>query len=96
MNQLSWVAPFVMADSFIGLEKTVVHVIRLVQFSHSVMSESLQPHGLQHARPPCPSSPPEFAQTHAHWISDTIQLSHPLSSPSPPALNLSQHQGLFK
>ena len=39
---------------------------------------------------------PEFIQTHVHWVSDAIQPSHPLSSPSPPALNLSQHQGLFK
>ena len=39
---------------------------------------------------------PELAQTHLHWISDAIQPSHPLSSPSPPAFNLSQHQGLFK
>ena len=39
---------------------------------------------------------PELAQTHVHWVSDAIQPSHPLSSPSPPALNLSQHQGLFK
>ena len=39
---------------------------------------------------------PEFAQTHVHWISDAIQPSHPLSSPSPPAFNLSQHQGLFQ
>ena len=39
---------------------------------------------------------PEFTQTHVHWVSDVIQPSHPLSSPSPPALNLSQHQGLFK
>ena len=38
----------------------------------------------------------EFAQTHAHWISDAIQPSHPLSSPSPPDFNLSQHQGLFQ
>ena len=37
----------------------------------------------------------EFAQTHVHWISDANQPSHPLSSPSPPAFNLSQHQGLF-
>ena len=35
-------------------------------------------------------------QTHVHWVGDAIQPSHPLSSPSPPALNLSQHQGLFK
>ena len=39
---------------------------------------------------------PELAQTHVHRVSDSIQSSHPLSSPSPPALNLSQHQGLFK
>ena len=38
----------------------------------------------------------EFTQTHVHWVGDTIQLSHPLSSPSPPAFNLSQNQGLFK
>ena len=38
----------------------------------------------------------EFTQTHVHWVSDAIQPSHLLSSPSPPALNLSQHQGLFK
>ena len=38
----------------------------------------------------------EFTQTHVHWVSDAIQLSHPLSSPSPPSFNLSQHQGLFK
>ena len=38
----------------------------------------------------------ELAVTHVHWVSDTIQPSHPLSSPSPPAFNLSQHQGLFK
>ena len=39
---------------------------------------------------------PEFVETHVHWVSDAIQPSHPLSSPSPPALNLSQHQGLFQ
>ena len=38
----------------------------------------------------------ESTQTHVHWVSDALQPSHPLSSPSPPALNLSQHQGLFK
>ena len=39
---------------------------------------------------------PESTQTHVHWVSDAIQPSHPLSPPSPPAFNLSQHQGLFK
>ena len=38
----------------------------------------------------------EFTQTHVHWVDDAIQPPHPLSSPSPPAFNLSQHQGLFK
>ena len=38
----------------------------------------------------------ELAQTHVHWVGDTIQPSHPLSSASPLAFNLSQHQGLFK
>ena len=38
----------------------------------------------------------EFVQTHVHWVGDAIQPSHLLSSPSPPALNLSQHQGLFQ
>ena len=39
---------------------------------------------------------PESTQTHAHWVGDAIQPSHPLSSPSPPALNLYQNHGLFK
>ena len=39
---------------------------------------------------------PELAQTHIHWVSDIIQQFHPLSSPSPPTFNLSQHQGVFQ
>ena len=39
---------------------------------------------------------PEFTQTYVHRVGDAIQPSHPLSSPSPPALNLSQHEGLFQ
>ena len=62
-----------------------------VQFSCSVVSNSLWPHEPQHTRPPCPSST-EFTQTHVHWVWDAIQLSHPLLSPSPPILNLSQNQ----
>ena len=38
----------------------------------------------------------ELAQTHVHWVGDAIQPSHPLSFPSPPAISLSQHQGLFQ
>ena len=67
-----------------------------VQFSHQVMSDSLRPHEFQHARPPCPSLIPKFTQTHVHRVGDAIQPSHPLSSPSPPAPNPMQHQGLFQ
>ena len=62
---------------------------------HSFVSNSLQPHGLQHARLPCPSPSPGALSTHVHWVSDAIQPFHPLSTPSPPAFNVSQHQGLF-
>ena len=47
------------------------------------MSNSLQPHGLQHTRLPCPSPNPEPTQTHVHLVGEAIQPSHPLSSPSP-------------
>ena len=70
-----------------------------VQFSHSVVSDSLWPHELQHARPPSPS--PSLGVhtspgTHVYRVGDAIQSSHPLSSPSPTVLNLSQHQGIFQ
>ena len=65
-------------------------------FSCSVVSNSLRSHGLQHARLPCPSpSPGACSNSHVYRIGDAIQPSHPLV-PSPPAFNLSQHQGLFQ
>ena len=66
------------------------------QISRSVVSDSLRPHESQHARPPCPSPFLAFTQTHVHRVSDAIQPSHPLSSPSPLAPNPSQHQSLFQ
>ena len=48
------------------------------QFSCAVMSDSLWPHGLQHARPPVHHQLLELAQSHAHQVSDAIQLLHPL------------------
>ena len=56
------------------------HVSELL-FSHSVMSDYLRPHGLQHARLPCPSILPRVAQTHGHWVempSNCLFLCHPL------------------
>ena len=67
-----------------------------VLFSHSVVYNSLWPHELQYVKPPCPSLTPRVTQTHVHWVGDAIQPSHSLLSPSPLALNLSQHQGLFQ
>ena len=67
-----------------------------VKFSRWVVSDSLRLHGLQHASLPVHHQLPELTQTHVHWVGDAIQPSHLLSSPSPPAFNLSQHQGLFQ
>ena len=67
-----------------------------LQFSCSVMSDSLWPHGLQQARPPCPSPTPRVYPNpcpFSRWYHPTISS---LSSPSPPTFNLSQRQGLFK
>ena len=70
--------------------------IHPVQFSCSVVSESLQPHGLQHARPPCPSLSPGVYSN----LCPSSQWRHPTISssvvPFSPAFNLSQHHGLFK
>ena len=67
-----------------------------VQFSLSAVSDSLQPHGLQHARLPCPSPTPRVYSNSFPLHGDAIQPSHPLSSPSPPTFNLSQQQGFFQ
>ena len=69
----------------------------LVQFS-SVQSCPTLYNPMNHSTPGLPVHHQllEFTQTHVHWVGDAIQPSHPLSSPSPPAFNLSQHQGLFK
>ena len=67
-----------------------------IQFSHSVLSSSLKLHGLLHARLPCPSSTPRTYSLNVHRVADSIQPSHLLLFPSPPAFNLSHHQGLFQ
>ena len=81
----------------LNIQKTKIMAsgpISSVQFSRSVVSDSLQPHGLQPARLPCPSPTPRAYSCPS--VSDAIQPSHPLSSPSPHTFNLSQHQGLFQ
>ena len=66
-----------------------------VQFSHSVVSDC-DPKNHRTPGLPVHHKLPEFTQTHAHRVSDAIQPSHPLLSPSPPALNPSKHQSLFQ
>ena len=68
-----------------------------VQFSCSVISDTLWG-SMNCSMPGLPVHHQllESTQTHVHWVGDAIQPSHPLSSPSPPPLSLSQHQGLFQ
>ena len=73
-----------------------IKLLYSVQFSSSVVSDSLPPHDCSTPGLPVHHQLPEFTQTHVHWVSDAIQPSHPLSSPSPPAPNPSQHQSLFQ
>ena len=67
-----------------------------VQFSRSVVSNSLRRHELQHPGLPVHHHLPELTQTHIHRVGDAIQPSHPRSSPFPPAPNPSQNQSLFQ
>ena len=74
----------------------IFNVYSLNSSVHSVVSDSLPPHGWQHTKLPCPSTTPGDGSTHVHGVSDAIQQCLPLSSPSPLAFNLSQYQGLFQ
>ena len=67
-----------------------------VQFNHSLCLNLCDPRDCRTPGFPVHHQLLELIQTHAHGVSDTIQPSHPLSSPSPPAPNPSQHQSLFK
>ena len=67
-----------------------------IQFNRSVVSVSLRPYELEHARSPYPSQIPGVYSNSCPSSGDAIQPSHPLSSPSPPAPNPSHNQGLFQ
>ena len=82
-----------------GCNLQIPWVLNLIQrccCSVTQLCPTLQPHGLQHTRLPCPSPTPRVAQIHVHWISDAIQPSHLLSPPSPPALKFIPASGFFK
>ena len=79
--------------TYLSMKVRVIVFVSQFRSVHSVVSDSLWRHGLQHTRLPCPSPTP---RAYSDWVGYAIQPSHPLMSPSPPALNLSQHQGLFQ
>ena len=66
------------------------------KFSHLVVSDSWDPMDCSTPGFPVHHQLPELAQIHVHWVSNAIQTSYPLSAPSLPAFNVSQHQGLFQ
>ena len=74
------------------------HEFSSVQFSSVAQScpTLCDPMNCSMPGPPVHHQLPDFTQTHVHRVGDVIQLSYPLSTPSPPAPNPSQHQGLFK
>ena len=77
---------------------SIVSQFSSVQFSSVAQSYTTLCNPMERSTPGLPVHHQllESTQTHVHWVSDAIQPSHPLSSPSPPAFNLSQHQSLFK
>ena len=78
-----------------GIQHQSFQWIFRIQFTCSVMS-LCDPMDCHTPGFPVHHQLPEFTQTHGHRVGDVIQPSHPLSSPSPPAFNLSQHPGLFQ
>jgi len=97
LSSLRWDMVLRMTNNYVMLRIKSYHFCGTqLLFSCSVVSDSLLPHGLQHARLLCPSPSPGACSHSCHWVNDDIQPSHHLSSPSSPALDLSQHQGLFQ
>ena len=81
-----------------GIEIIMVHRTNNIQFSSVTQSCLALCKAMDCSMPGLPvhHQLSEHTQTHVHWVGDAIQSSHPLWSPSPPALNLSQHQGVFE
>ena len=85
-------------ELFQSLKDDAVKVVHSVQFSSVAQSCPTLCDPMNCSTPGLPvhHQLPEFTQTHVHQVRDAIQPSHPLSSPSPPAPNPSQHQSLFQ
>ena len=94
-------SPFLWSLQTYGKETTEISYILInvtIQFSLVTQSCLTLCDPMNRSTPGLPvhHQPPEFTQTHVHRVSDAIQPSHPLSSPSPPAPNPSQHHSLFQ
>ena len=77
---------------------TALYILNLPSFSSVAQSGPTLCDIMDYSMPGLPIHHhlPELAQTHVHWVGNAIQSSHPLSSPYPPAFNISQYQGLFQ
>ena len=105
MTSASWLICFFPTESLIGIAINLWVILEIltlrfsfwVQFSSVAQSCPTLCDPMNHSTPGLPvhHQLPEFTQTHTHRVSDAIQPSHSLSSPSPPAPNPSQHQSLF-
>ena len=91
-----WVCSLLFHSSFTFIKRLCSSSFHSVQFSHSVMSDSLSPHESSTPGLPVHHQFLKFTQTHVYQANDAIQPCHPLSSPSPPAPNPSHHQSLFQ
>ena len=86
------------AQEYLVLSNILKRIILALQFSSVAQSCATLCDPMNRSMPGLPVHHQllEFTQTHVHRVGDAIQPSHPLSSPSPPALNPSQHQSLFQ
>ena len=94
MNMLMGLTVAIISQCICISKQQIVHLS--VQFSCSIVPSSSGSHGLKHARLPWPSQTPRAYSNSCPMSCDVIQWPHPLSSPFPPAFNLSQHHGLFQ
>jgi len=101
-TELNWTESYIFSDTKIGTN-SLSWAYSVFSVAHLMFSSAIQscptlcdPMNCSMPGLPVHHQLPESTQTHVYWVGDAIQLSYPLSSPSPPVLNLSQHQCLFK
>ena len=98
LEEYTWSHRFKVKDQFAYRWSYLKFHLYMIQFNSVARSCTTLCDYMNRSTPGLPvhHQLPESTQTHVHWVGDAIQPSHPLLSPSPPSLNPSQHQGLFK